>query len=63
MKSYLNDERSYEESNLQLIGYEYDSINLAKEYGLDKYAQYLDVLYKKVIQKRKSEIPHYSDEL
>lgn len=56
MKSYLNGETSYEDSILQLMGGDNDSISLAKKYGLDKYAEYLNRLYKEVIQKHKSEV-------
>ena len=56
MKSYLNGEKSYDESFMHLIGNDFDSIHLAKEYGLSKYYQYLEELYKKVMQKYKSEI-------
>lgn len=56
MKSYLNGEKTYDESFMNLIGHDTDSIHLAKKYGLSKYYQYLEDLYKKVIQKYKSEI-------
>ena len=58
MKSYLNGKKTYDESLMYLIGNDndYDSIQMAKRYGLTKYYQYLDELYKKVIQKHESEI-------
>jgi hypothetical protein len=56
MKSYLMGEKNYDEAHLYLMGYDDDSIHLAKKYGLTKYYQYLEDLYKMVIQKRKSEI-------
>ena len=56
MKSYLNGEKTYDESFMNLIGNDFDSIHLAKKYCLSKYYQYLEELYKKVIQKYKSEI-------
>lgn len=56
MKSYLNGEKTYDGSFMYLIGNDYDSIHMAKKYGLTKYYQYLEELYKKVIQKHESEI-------